>query len=124
MHMAKQPAKSKDKSTADIEERVHYYARIGTRTDVIAVLCGIDMPTLHEKYGHILQTAVQEANGHVGNALYTKALNGDTQAQIFWMKTRAKWKETLDLSSEDGTMSTVSFQNAVVEALKKVHGDT
>jgi hypothetical protein len=116
--MAKRPITNK----VAIEEKIKYYARIGTRTDVIAVLCDIDVPNLHERYGTILQTAVQEANGHVGNALYTKAINGDTQAQIFWMKTRAKWKETLDLSSEDGSMSTVSFQNAVVDALKKAHG--
>lgn len=117
--MAKRPPAGKDKIT--VEDKIRYYARIGTRTDVIAVLCDIDVPTLHERYGSILQTAVQEANGHVGNALYTKAVNGDTQAQIFWMKTRAKWKETLDLSSEDGSMSAASFQTAVVDALKKIH---
>lgn len=119
--MAKQKSADKDEVPLSIKEKVQIHARIGTKPEVIAILCGLDVPTLNKKYGEILRTAVQEANGHVGNALYTKAIGGDTQAQIFWMKTRAKWKETVDFSSEDGSMSTASFQTAVVDALKKIH---
>ena len=55
---------------------------------------GISEATLYKYYGNILKTAVHSANGKVARALFTKAINGDVTAQIFWLKTRAGFKET------------------------------
>jgi hypothetical protein len=37
------------------------------------------------------------ANASVGGALFNKATKGDTAAMIFWMKTRAGWREKLEV---------------------------
>ena len=37
--------------------------------------------------------AVAEANATIAGSLFAKAKGGDTPAQIFWLKTRAHWRE-------------------------------
>jgi len=47
------------------------------------------------------------ANATIGGALFNKAKGGDTASMTFWLKTRARWRETADVNhvSEDGSMS-------------------
>ena len=75
-------------------ELVKLHATIGTRQDVIADIIGIDDKTLRKHYREELDQSAAQANAVVGGALFNKAKAGDTAAQIFWMKTRAGWKET------------------------------
>ena len=60
---------------------------------MIASVLQVDVKTLYKYYRRELDTARDLANAQVGGALFNKALSGDTTAQIFWMKTRARWKE-------------------------------
>lgn len=60
---------------------------------MIAQVLQVDVKTLYKYYRRELDTARDLANAQVGGALFNKALAGDTTAQIFWMKTRARWKE-------------------------------
>lgn len=75
-------------------ELVKLHATIGTRQDVIADILGIDDKTLRKHYREELDQSAAQANAVIGGALFNKAKAGDTAAQIFWMKTRAGWKET------------------------------
>lgn len=49
-----------------------------------------------------------KAIADVGHSLLTKALNGDTVCQIFYLKTQAGWRETAEIhhKSSGGTHST------------------
>lgn len=81
-------------------QTVQIHSTVGTRQEVIADLLGIDPKTLRKHYREELDQSVAKANAVIGGALYNKAKGGDTTAQIFWMKTRAGWRETMDLTSD------------------------
>lgn len=81
-------------------QAVQLHAMVGTTQENIAGLLGISVDTLAKYYRKELDTSLDMANAAVGGALYRKAINGDTTAMIFWMKTRARWRETSDLKIE------------------------
>ena len=74
---------------------VQLHSTIGTPQASIARLLDIDEKTLRKHYRDELDLAKDQANATIGGALFNKAKNGDTAAMIFWMKTRAGWKETI-----------------------------
>lgn len=86
---------------------VQLHATIGTTQAVIADILGIDDKTLRLYYREELDHASAQANATIGGALFNKAKSGDTTAMIFWMKTRAGWREKHDINhtSSDGTMT-------------------
>ena len=73
---------------------VSMHATVGTPHATIADILGIDAKTLRKHYRKELDHAMATANATIGGALYRKARDGDTAAMIFWMKTRARWRET------------------------------
>jgi len=95
---------------------VGLHAMIGTPQETIASILGIDPKTLRKHYREELDHALAQANATIGGALFNKARNGDIAAQIFWLKTRAKWRERqeLDLTSSDRSMSPASTSDAAL----------
>jgi hypothetical protein len=83
--------------TPELRQIVQLHATIGTRQDDIATIVGVDPKTLRLHYREELDLASAKANAAIGGALFNKAKGGDTTAMIFWMKTRAGWKETSTL---------------------------
>ena len=83
--------------TAESRQLVQLHATIGTQQEVIADIIGIDAKTLRKHYREELDQSMAKANAQIGGALFNKAKNGDTAAMIFWMKTRAGWRETQNL---------------------------
>jgi hypothetical protein len=83
------------------------HAMVGTPQEVIARVIGIDAKTLRLHYRDELDLATAKANATIGGALFNKAKGGDTTAMIFWLKTRAKFKEMQEIehTSPDGSMS-------------------
>lgn len=75
-------------------QTVQLHATVGTDQNLIAQIIGIDPKTLRKYYREELDLASAKATATVGGALFNKAKGGDTAAMIFWMKTRAGWKET------------------------------
>jgi predicted transcriptional regulator len=64
----------------------------------IAGLIGIDPKTLRKHYRHELDHGHTKANAKVAENLYRKATGEGREAviaAIFWLKTRARWKETV-----------------------------
>jgi hypothetical protein len=63
----------------------------------IARVIPIDPKTLRKHYREELDTGHVKANTKIAESLYRKALGDGAQsvtAAIFWLKTRAGWKET------------------------------
>jgi len=103
---------------------VQLHATIGTRHDTIADIIGIDAKTLRKHYRDELDQSMAKANAQIGGALFNKAKGGDTAAMIFWMKTRAGWREKQDINhtSSDGTMTPkfIKLENLSSEALAEL----
>lgn len=93
--------------TQEGRQLVQLHATIGTQHHTIADILGIDPKTLRKYYRDELDLASAKANATIGGALFNKAKGGDTAAMIFWMKTRAGWRERqeIDHTSSDGTMT-------------------
>lgn len=49
--------------------------------------------TLIKHYADELTLGLDEANAAMASALYRKGIKGDTICMIFWLKTRARWRE-------------------------------
>jgi predicted transcriptional regulator len=86
------------KPTPEGRELVAIHATVGTPHETIAGILGITAKTLRNHYREELDNAMAQANAKVGGALFQKAMGGDTTAMIFWMKTRAGWREQQDLT--------------------------
>jgi|SRR6056300_901134 len=77
---------------------------MGTRYVDIALRLEINTDTLSKYYSKELELGRIDANAKVAQGLYNQAINGNTSAGIFWMKTRAGWKETQahEITGADG----------------------
>ena len=100
--------------TKATRDTVRLHAIVGTRHEMIAQVLQIDVKTLYKYYRRELDTARDLANAQVGGALFNKALTGDTTAQIFWMKTRAGWKE-----KQDDAVEQKPFEIRIIDAVRK-----
>jgi hypothetical protein len=96
---------------------VQLHATIGTPQAVIADILSIDGKTLTKYYREELDQARARANASVGGALFNKATKGDTAAMIFWMKTRAGWREKHDFehSGPDGGAIPIEIKRTIVD---------
>jgi len=71
-------------------------AAVGITHEDIARKLEIDNDTLQKYYKKELDDGRVDANAANGKALYEQAKSGNTPAMIFWLKTRARWKETVE----------------------------
>ena len=81
-------------ATADTRNRVYILSTVGTRHEDIATVLGISADTLTKYYHDELAKGRIEANASVAETLFKQAKEGNTTAMIFWLKSRAKWKES------------------------------
>ena len=80
-----------------LKRQVEAMAAYGVPEDRIARVVGVDAKTLRKHYQDELDTGQTKANSKVAESLYRKATGEGPQsvtAAIFWLKTRAQWKET------------------------------
>lgn len=93
-------------------QQVSQLAAVGTPQDQICRMVinpetgkGIGLATLNQYFREELDLGSAKATAAVGGALYRQAINGNVTAQIFWMKTRGKWRESaqaLEITGENG----------------------
>lgn len=77
--------------------RVEALAGFGLSAADIACVLAVDEAALNADYAHELQSGSIKANTRVAESLYRKATGEGREAviaAIFWLKTRARWKET------------------------------
>ena len=79
---------------ADTRNKVYMLSTVGTRHEDIASVLGITHDTLVKYYKEELDKGRIEANASVAETLFKQAKEGNTTAMIFWLKSRAKWKES------------------------------
>jgi len=66
----------------------------GITLSEISLYTNLDDKTLRKYYSYELDTSHVKANTAVARKLYKKGVeDGDTTALIFWLKTRAQWRE-------------------------------
>lgn len=81
--------------------KIEGWARDGLTDEQIAHNMGISAKTLynwkekHLQILHVLKRSKDVADRQVENALFENAINGNTTAQIFWLKNRKpdKWRD-------------------------------
>ena len=108
MEMPKDPRGRKPHTPTDAQRQlVQLHATMGTTQEMIARVICIDRKTLRLRYRDELDLSMVNANAKVGGKLFNKAMGGDTTSMIFWLKTRAQWREKTDVNhvSEDRSMS-------------------
>lgn len=92
------PGRPAHEPTPQTRKLVETLAGYGIRADQIAHELKIVRSTLFVHYGAELESGVAKANAQVAESLFKKALGAGPQsvaAAIFWLKTRAHWKETV-----------------------------
>lgn len=91
----------------------------------IADYFGITRPTFSAMMDREPEIALRykrgkaKAVGSIAQSLLTKARNGDTTCQIFYLKTQAGWRETANVNhvSEDESMSPMPTRIEIVAKL-------
>lgn len=83
---------------------VRTLAAVGIRHEDIASKLDISADTLVKYYRKELDDGRIDANASIGRTLFEQAKAGNTSAAIFWLKTRAGWKETqvTEMTGADG----------------------
>lgn len=120
--------------TDETRAQVFALSSFGVKQDDIAPFLGISDDTLRKHYSAELARASIERNAEVAAFLFRSA-NGSTiaegasyadclKAAMFWMKTRAQWRETnnLDHTSSDGSMTPKGMPDDVIAALDAIAG--
>jgi hypothetical protein len=74
--------------------QVEAMAAYGIPEPEISRTVGVDPKTLRKHYRDELDLGTTKANAQVAGFLFNSAKNGNVTAQIFWLKTRARWRET------------------------------
>ena len=115
--------------------QVEVLAGYGVREADIACVIGVDGKTLRKHYRSELDQGHIKASAKVAENLYRKATGDGREAviaAIFWLKTRAGWKETSvhEVSGRDGQpIATVEHNprevaKAILAVLAKARLDT
>jgi len=106
------------KPTPESRAKVEALTSFGVTQQDIANYMDIDDMTLKNHYEIELRTAAINANEKVAKRLYAKAVEQDElQAQIFWMKTRGRWRSA-DSEKEDKPIQLTITHEELLKSLK------
>lgn len=96
------PHQPTEKTRAEVSALVSF----GNTQEEIASYIGINTDTLIKYYRDELDNSLVRANAKVAAKLFRKATDGDDlSAMIFWLKTRAKWREKDKEDNKDDAVS-------------------
>jgi len=105
------------KPTDATREKVAELASYGVNQREIAKSLKVNHSTLVKHYRAELDLGLTEANAKVAKTLFNKATDPEitgpsVTAAIFWLKTRARWRETndLDITSSDGSLKSIAWK--------------
>jgi hypothetical protein len=84
----------KHEPTQQDRDTARRLSALGVPHEDIALRLKISSDTLVKYYQEELDEGRIDANSAIAGTLFNKAKKGNTAAAIFWLKTRARWKET------------------------------
>jgi hypothetical protein len=93
--------------TPELRSKVETLTGVGTTQESICEMLGVSLKTLRKHYRSELTNGAAKANAGVAGNLYKMAMGtgpGAVTAMIFWLKTRARWKEVsaVEVSGKEG----------------------
>lgn len=100
------------KPTEKTRIEVAALAGFGARAEDIAAYLGISDKTLAKHYKEELKTGSIKANAAIAKTLFNAAKEGNVSACIFWLKTRAGWRETQSVELSGPDKGPVAVKNA------------
>jgi hypothetical protein len=103
-----------------LRRQVEAMAAYGIPEDDIARVVTIDPKTLRKHYRDELDMGATKANAQVAGFLFNSARNGNVTAQIFWLKTRASWKEAPSEHRHVAAVGNFDVRELSDEALEKI----
>jgi hypothetical protein len=103
-----------------VRRQVEAMAAYGIPENDISMVVGIDPKTLRKHYRDELDFGQTKANAQVAGFLFNSARSGNVTAQIFWLKTRANWKETPSEHRHMGAFGTFDVRELSDEALERI----
>ena len=108
----------KHEPTDENRQIVQQLSALGTRYEDIAIELDISADTLSKYYSKELEKGRIKANAKVAQGLYNQAVNGNTAASMFWLKTRAGWSETSkhEITGANGSPIPISVGIEFVDA--------
>ena len=107
--MAKLTGRPPHQPTEATRKQVRALSAYGITQEEIGKVIGVSKPTLEKHYREELDRAQSEANAKVAESLFRKATGDGAQAvtaAIFWLKTRARWKEAPAELKHSGSVGT------------------
>lgn len=115
------PAKPKT-PTPDQRKQVGAMAAYGVPAEEIGRVIGMTAKTLRKHFREELDRAETLANARVAGFLYRAAEGGNVTAQIFWLKTRARWKEQPTVHQHSGAVGQYDLTKVSDADLKRLEG--
>jgi hypothetical protein len=114
----------------EFSNEVERLCRLGVRDIDIALFFNVALTTVknwekqHPEFFVAMLRGKQQADMNVAEALYQNAINGDTTAQIFWLKNRRPdlWRDVTKAIEEDVSKESRTYTGAEVLAALKESG--
>ena len=100
--------------------QVEAMAAYGIPEHDISRVVAIDPKTLRKHYRDELDLGQTKANAQVAGFLFNSARNGNVSAQIFWLKTRARWKEQPTELSHSGSVGSHDLTKLTDQELETI----
>ena len=100
--------------------QVEALAAYGIPETEISRVVGIDPKTLRKHYRDELDLGETKANAQVAGFLFNSAKSGNVTAQIFWLKTRARWREVPSEHWHSGAIGTYDLNQLTDDALERI----
>src|SRR4051794_2989580 len=100
--------------------QVEAMAAYGIPAADISRVVGVDPKTLRKCYRDELDLGETKANAQVAGFLFSAAKNGNVTAQIFWLKTRARWKEAPQELKHSGAVGTYDANQLSDQDLERI----
>lgn len=130
--MARPQFQPTDEDRALVEQLAAFGIPVESMTLFVKDKAGkpISERTLRKHFAKELDQGELKANVKVAQTLFKKAISGDTTSMIFWLKTRARWKESpqrVELTGKDGgpveQKTTVVDEQQIKAAVSKLEDD-
>lgn len=104
--------------TDETKTKVSALTSFGITQEEIAAYLDIDPKTLRKHYRRELGTGKTAATAKIAQRLFDVAMEGNVAALIFWLKTRARWRDDGGDTNEDAAQP-IAVTVEVKDARKK-----